>query len=559
MRLSGEKIISRLGLTLILTSLLVFPSGCAKKDTGPASVRLEGVLRTASGNAPETAHVTIEPLGGQEPIPVEVAADGTFSASIPANAPVTIKAAAPFHEEVALPAVLDTVDGPAHVEITLSQHPRPDEFKDVRIIGDFNKFDWGSAEPMTKHDDGTWSWTRDNVESDPFKYQLLNVTTNHHSVNGTRNDGWEYDGDGDFFSLVHPKSGTVTVVFDPSQLPPAVGGNLPRVTWDSSHEDLNRCFAVQRIRQQMQTDRMDAYQKHQESAESKEEFSFDTTPYEQQLQAIASDPQAGLAAPMASLELIVMKTSSDESKDPDRAKTVAAEIPPDSPVWGMVPNAASSVLYLADDQGDSIAQGFRDHSLVKSVRLAGLSYQVASAKRAGDRERWTKLYAEFKQQAGDSSEWKWDLLSLDPDKKIQKGNPAPEFSVKLLDGSTFSNADLKGHTTLIDFWATWCGPCRREMPYLHKAWDEFHPKGLQIVSLSFDRSVDDIAPFREKWPMPWKHGFIEEGFKSDLAKSFEVKGIPEPVLIGPDGKILATEPDTRGEELAKTLEKYLGD
>ncbi len=559
MRLYDGKIISRLGLNLILASLLVLPTGCAKKDTGPASVRLDGVLRTASGDAPTTAHVAIEPLGGGEPIPVEVAADGTFSAAIPANAPVTIKAAAPFHEETTLPAAFDPADGPAHVEITLSQHPRPHEFKDVKIIGDFNKFSWASAEPMAQHDDGTWTWTRDNVESDPFKYQLLNVTTNHHSVNGTQNDALEYDGGGDFFSLVHPENGKVTVVFDPSQLPPAVSGDLPRVSWDPSHTVLKRCFDVQHIRQEMEADRVAAYRQHQASADSEKEFRFDTTPYEEQLKAIASDPQAGLAAPMARLELMVMDASSEHGKDPHRAQEIAAEIPPSSPAWGLVPNAASAVLYFADDQGNTIAEGFRDHSPVKSVRLAGLSYQVSAAKRAGDRDRWTKLYTQFKQQAADSPEWKWDLLSLDPDKKIQDGNPAPEFSVKLLDGSTFSNADLKGHTTLIDFWATWCGPCRGEMPYLQKAWDQFHSKGLQIVSLSFDRSVDDIAPFREKWPMPWKHGFVEKGFQSDLAKSFEVRGIPEPVLIGPDGTILATEPETRGEDLVKTLAKYLGD
>lgn len=559
MGLNGKEIISRLGLNLILASLLVFPTACAKKDTGSASVRLDGVLRTASGDVPTTAHVAIEPLGGEEPIPVEVAADGTFTASIPANAPVIIKAAAPFHEETTPPAVLDPADGPARVEITLSQNPRPDEFKDVQIIGDFNKFSWQSAEPMTQQSDGTWTWTRDKVEGDHLSYQLLNVTTNQHSVNGTQNDGFEYDGGGDFRSLVHAENGAVTVVFDPSRLPPAVDGDFPRVAWDSSHTVLERCFDVQRIRRHMQADRMAAYQKHHDSADADKEFTFDTTPYEEQLKAIASGAQADLAASMARLGLMVIKTSSGHGKDPDLARKIAAETPPTSPAWGMVSNSAGAVLYLADDQGDAIAEGFHEHSPVRSVRLAGLSYEVASAKRAGNRERWTELYTEFKDKAGDSPEWKWDLLSLDPDKKIQKGNPTPEFSVKLLDGSTFSNADLKGHTTLIDFWATWCGPCRGEMPYLHKAWKEFHSKGLQIVSLSFDRSVDDIAPFREKWPMPWKHGFVEEGFQSDLAKSFEVMGIPEPVLIGPDGTILATEPNTRGEDLVKTLAEILGD
>jgi len=112
----------------------------------------------------------------------------------------------------------------------------------------------------------------------------------------------------------------------------------------------------------------------------------------------------------------------------------------------------------------------------------------------------------------------------------------------------------------VDFWATWCPPCRAELPGVHKAWERFKGKNFEILSLSFDRKLEDIAPFRAKpgMPMPWKHAFIENGFKHPIADAYGVVGIPKPLLIGPDGKIVATDAKLRGENLEKTLEQFLG-
>jgi thiol-disulfide isomerase/thioredoxin len=137
----------------------------------------------------------------------------------------------------------------------------------------------------------------------------------------------------------------------------------------------------------------------------------------------------------------------------------------------------------------------------------------------------------------------WVLRSLNPDKKVQVGKPVPHFELTLLDGSHFSDKDLEGHWTLMDFWATWCSPCVGEMPNLDRAWKKYHPRGLQMLSLSLDRNEDDIATFRkEKWKMPWKHAFLQGGFKDTMTKEFEVSGIPSPILVAPDGTIAAMAP-----------------
>lgn len=95
------------------------------------------------------------------------------------------------------------------------------------------------------------------------------------------------------------------------------------------------------------------------------------------------------------------------------------------------------------------------------------------------------------------------------------------------------------------------------MVYLHKAYDRFEDHGLVILSLSLDQKPEDVEKYRKgEWAMPWLHTFVEDGFKSPLAESFEVWGIPKPILIGPDGTILATG-GLRGDQLEVTLARYL--
>ena len=144
---------------------------------------------------------------------------------------------------------------------------------------------------------------------------------------------------------------------------------------------------------------------------------------------------------------------------------------------------------------------------------------------------------------------------------IALGKTVPEFKLASLEDaqSTISNDLLKGKITMLDFWAVWCGPCIGEMESMHKAYERFKGKKLQIISFSFDAKPEDVVKFREKkWKMPWLHAFIEKGFESDLAKRFEVIGIPKPILVDSEGKILAMENELRGEELERTLEKFLG-
>ena len=139
------------------------------------------------------------------------------------------------------------------------------------------------------------------------------------------------------------------------------------------------------------------------------------------------------------------------------------------------------------------------------------------------------------------------------------GKPAPEIVVPGLDGKPIKLSDLKGQVVLIDFWASWCGPCRRENPNVVKAYNKYHKDGFTVLSISFDkpgqkaRWEQAIKQDGLIWP---NHGSELNGFNNQAARDYAVRGIPFTVLVDKEGNIIATR--LRGPQLEAELEKIFG-
>ncbi len=142
---------------------------------------------------------------------------------------------------------------------------------------------------------------------------------------------------------------------------------------------------------------------------------------------------------------------------------------------------------------------------------------------------------------------------------IASGKKAPGFSFPNIEGDTLSLKDLRGKYVYIDAWATWCGPCRKEIPHLKELEKEFQGKDVAFVSISLD--VNEHGQ-REKWREMVRekelggHQLIANGngFQSDFAQSYLIRSIPRFILIGPDGSIIdnnAERPSGDGEEQLK--------
>jgi len=113
----------------------------------------------------------------------------------------------------------------------------------------------------------------------------------------------------------------------------------------------------------------------------------------------------------------------------------------------------------------------------------------------------------------------------------------------------------KGKWVLLDFWASWCGPCQEEMPNVVSAYRKFHDKGFEIVGISLDESKDDWLDAIESWGLSWTHLSDLNGWKCSAVQKYGVDGIPYNVLIGPDGVIQAC--DLTGNELSEYLSSVL--
>lgn len=140
---------------------------------------------------------------------------------------------------------------------------------------------------------------------------------------------------------------------------------------------------------------------------------------------------------------------------------------------------------------------------------------------------------------------------------IRVGMPAPEISLPGPDGKVRSLSGMKGKIVLLDFWASWCGPCRRANPHVVEIYKKYKDKGFDVFSVSLDKQDG-----KEKWIQAIKQdGLVWDNHVSDLqywnsapAAVYGVRGIPKTFLIGRDGKIVAIDPrNTLEQELLKVL------
>jgi thiol-disulfide isomerase/thioredoxin len=130
-------------------------------------------------------------------------------------------------------------------------------------------------------------------------------------------------------------------------------------------------------------------------------------------------------------------------------------------------------------------------------------------------------------------------------KKIQRtlvaGAAFPEFEEKDLDEKPLSLANYKGKVVLIDFWATWCGPCVAELPNVIKAYNKYHDKGFEIVGVSLDSEKEKLVAFIKENKMPWPQYFDGKGWESKLGTKYGINSIPATYLVDKEGKIIGKE------------------
>lgn len=136
------------------------------------------------------------------------------------------------------------------------------------------------------------------------------------------------------------------------------------------------------------------------------------------------------------------------------------------------------------------------------------------------------------------------------------GAEAPDFTMKNLDGEPVSLSDFKGKVVLIDFWASWCGPCRKDNPHVVELYNKYKADGFEILGVSLDKTQDRWEQAVAKDKLTWTHVSDLKGWQNAVAQIYSVKSIPHTVLLDKEGKIIANK--LRGPALDQKLASIFG-
>lgn len=167
----------------------------------------------------------------------------------------------------------------------------------------------------------------------------------------------------------------------------------------------------------------------------------------------------------------------------------------------------------------------------------------------------TKLKADFASHpAGDQISQIVDQIGAD----LFLPGVGDEMKIAFTDlaGKEVDLAKMTDKVVLVDFWATWCGPCVAEMPNVIAAYDKYKAKGFEVIGISLDEDKAAVEKFVADNKMTWSQYFDGKGWENELAQHFGISGIPATFLVGKGGKIVAS--NLRGEELEAAIEKALG-
>jgi len=195
-----------------------------------------------------------------------------------------------------------------------------------------------------------------------------------------------------------------------------------------------------------------------------------------------------------------------------------------------------------------------DFGLANSGNLAGF-YAMGTLDQESNEQALLAYAEQIKGKFKNNTAVEQFLKRMEAIKPVSIGQMSPSFEMASSDGKVVKLSDFKGKYVLLDFWASWCGPCRTENPNIVRTYATFKNKNFTVLGISLDDDKDSWLKAIKEDQLSWTHVSELKRWESPIANLYKIEGIPASFLLNPEGKIIAK--NLRGEALTKFLRKTL--
>jgi len=527
-----------------------------------AQMNVEGKITRLDGTAIPGAAAVLIDAAGTVHATATADRDGHFQLRTPGPGLFLLRSGGPGYSWKQALLVAGSAEERVSVHVQLGTPKYNADFANLLLRGDSPRSPL-HGKTLVRQPDGTYTVEVETTERE-LLFAISDVAQGNQLITAPGVGESRLVGGFTFYSIARPADGRVRVLFDPARLPRAEGTSVLRFDDASSPlARLNEAYAdilrwIQARGQLLQQQVAAGQQLNAKSAAP-----LPPKAWLDRVVASIEQEHSAIVRHTWLLQYLAM-TLPARAADPKLIKRALDELTPGSSLWQIGPYEAGWSLALMEADEQYLSYGLRIAGAIEDRQLRAyiLADVIAALLGEGNRKLAQPLVDRLRTDSADVRRAKAIITRFDESSRVKRGKAAPKFEAASIENPQilYSNDTFRDKVLLLDFWATLCAPCIREIPFMQSAYDKFHERGFEILSYSADASREIVAEFRkERYPMPWLHAIdreLREG-KSPIFTDFDAFGFPTSVLIdGRSGNVLAANDDLRGEKLEATLERH---